>query len=214
MPFQSHLRRIFVKRAPKARMLKAPLQAGLSRGARVSDSWAVIPAFSGKPMEQFIVFIREGHIRQGETDGIWLFCAQSDILPSANHTSERPGRHSASMWDRNGRKATKKETPSADTHRSALWATFYREATNFLSRKNSPSSFCVFLKSRYPESFFAMTTKSYPWGKKGLLSLKNSLISRLTLFLAIAFPTLLLTLTPSLLICNPLCLAMTIKCFA
>lgn len=76
----------------------------------------------------------------------------------------------------------------------------------------SPSSSLIFRRPKKLASFFAATTMSYPWGKRDLLSLKNSLIRRLTLFLLTAFPVFLPTVTPSLEMPSPFCFKMTTKC--
>ncbi len=76
-----------------------------------------------------------------------------------------------------------------------------------------PSSFSIFRRSKVLAFFFAVITISCPRGKQVSLSLKNSLMRRLSLFLLTALPVFLLTVSPNLVIPSPFSLRITLKCF-
>jgi hypothetical protein len=68
----------------------------------------------------------------------------------------------------------------------------------FFRVKSSVNSEHAFLKVRGGISLFAMMMTSHPSGNKCLFRRKNSLISRLILFLVTAFPAFFVTVIPSL----------------
>ena len=81
-----------------------------------------------------------------------------------------------------------------------------------LSLKISPSSSFIFRELGSAAPVLATITMSQPWGKWLLCNLKNSLISRLTLFLFTAFPIFLLTVIPNLVMSDPFRFKMILKC--